>query len=59
MFFGVEVQISSAAPSITAISPIETSRPLTRLLRVKRNSVWSATSPASAVTATAPTTATG
>ena len=59
MFLGVVVNSSNAPLSITEIRPIDTSRPLTRLFRVNRNIVWSATSPATAASATANTTATG
>ena len=59
MFLGVVVNSSSAPLSITEIRPIETSSPLTRLLRVNRNNAWSAISPATAASATASTTATG
>ena len=59
MFFGVVVNRYCAALSITEIRPIETRRPLTRLFRVNRNSVWSATSPAKAAIATASATETG
>ena len=46
MFLGVAVNSSSAPLSITEIRPIETSRPLTRLLRVNRNSARSDRKPA-------------
>ena len=43
MFCGVVVQTMSTRATITEIRPIETIRPLIRLLRVKRKSAWSTT----------------
>ena len=59
MFCGVVVQSISTIATMTEMSPIETMSPLIRLLRVKRNSVWSTASPRSAITRTASGTATG
>jgi hypothetical protein len=59
MSFGVVVQSRSAAASMIEISPMDTSRPLIRLLRVKRNSSWSAANPHPAAMAIAGKMATG